>query len=68
MNKKISIGALIRKTVKEQQISIKGFAGKSGKDRRTVYDIFSRTSIQECLRDMLQFKMLFTSSQYETVS
>jgi plasmid maintenance system antidote protein VapI len=45
MNKKINIGALIRKTVKEQDISIKCFAEKLGKDRSTVYDIFNRTSI-----------------------
>jgi hypothetical protein len=37
MNKEINMGTLIRKTVKERQISIKGFAEKSGKDRRTVY-------------------------------
>jgi plasmid maintenance system antidote protein VapI len=45
MNKEINIGSLIRKTVKERQISVKCFAEKLGKDRSTVYDIFNRTSI-----------------------
>jgi plasmid maintenance system antidote protein VapI len=45
MNEKINIGALIRETVKDRQMSVKCFAEKLGKDRTTVYDIFNRPNI-----------------------
>jgi hypothetical protein len=70
MNKEINMGALIRKTVKEQQTSVKGFAGKSGKDRRTVYirGIFSGIFIEMLERLVRLFSTVMVCPNREIIS
>ncbi|MCM1005169.1 MAG: XRE family transcriptional regulator [Prevotella sp.] len=44
-NKTVHIGNLIENEVRRQQMPVIDFARKINTDRRNVYDIFSRTSI-----------------------
>ncbi|MDR1225170.1 MAG: hypothetical protein LBL07_20165 [Tannerella sp.] len=70
MNKEINMGAPIRKTVKEQQISVKGFAEKSGKGRGTVYikEIFSGIFIEMLERLVRLFSTVTICPNRETLS
>ncbi|MCM1319374.1 MAG: hypothetical protein NC217_03220 [Muribaculaceae bacterium] len=45
----VHIGNLIENEVRRQQIPVIDFARKINTDRRNVYDIFSRTSIETSL-------------------